>query len=279
MIMKFKPYDFEECLMGLPLEDWEFVDASEFDVSHEGFRTFFKPKMLISHLKELNGISSRDEVVLIKGYTPFDTIEQSPLVPEYFKNVIRHARSLSVTSHRTLGSYLNSTNFDRLLYPLLVATNSSFIVKSYMAERTVNFKRFTNSGHLQFANYNEIIYQLVLKNYQYCNYDYNIVEVPGLESDGHFSYFIGMDIQAGIIEHFDFAVMLPNKRIMRFEETKNLLEGQSVVIDTQIRNRIYRICTDTLSVLRLQLKYKKHSQQIFDAVVWQPIMNLIERCS
>jgi CO/xanthine dehydrogenase FAD-binding subunit len=261
--------------MGLPISNWIFVDDTHYAMSHE-LKDISRPKMLISHLSELSGITRSEKNIEIRGYTQFEEIFQSDVIPEYLKVVLRKARTEAMIHYTTLGCYLSSYTFDRFLYPLFVATKSQFVLKSYMKERVLDFVQFAKSGHLQIANYNEIIYELrmPLKNYTYITFD--SLDTNEIQNDFKFSYFIGANIQKGIVQEFDMALMLPNKTVMYFEETGELFKGKSIVDILQLKDVVYTNIYKSMVNLRLQLKYRQYAKKVFDEIIWRPIDEMIK---
>lgn len=272
MIIKFKPYDFEECLMGLPIENWQLVDDVLFDQTDQFNLNLIRPKMLISHLGELNGIIVNEEQIRIKCFTRFDTLFAHKSIPLYFKTVIEHARSLSIVSHKTLGCYLSSVNFDRILYPMLVASDASFVLKSYMKERLIEFKNFTTTGRIQFVNYNEIMYELLLPIISYDHIDFADVEFINIIGDSKFAHFIGYETGKNI----RMAIMLPNKRVYRCDKMEALLKKHDFILTRHVRIELLKLYNALIINLRLQLKYKENVNMVFEDVIWRPLQRVLK---
>lgn len=271
MILRFKPNDFEECLMGLPIENWLLVDETTFEEDNFIDHGLSRPKMLISHLKELKGITVTSDVLKIRGFTTFDEILAHHDIPLYFKTVVEKAWSLSVVKHLTLGCHLTSRNFDRILYPMLVASDAKILMKSYMKEREVNFKEFTATGKVQFMNYNEIIYELILPKRQYDHMTFDSVDFPDIQGDTKFSYFMGYN------DHVvNMAIMLPNKRVYRFESMERLIAENNFVLDEFVKTELLKFYNSLIKNLRLQLKYKGIVNKIFEEIIWKPLQETLK---
>lgn len=274
MIIKFKPRDFEECLMGMPIDNWLLVDDFAFEDENKSLRHVSRPKMLISHIQELDGIQVKDNKTHIRGYTKFDALIKSDLITNSFKNVLKRAQSEVLMHHQTLGCYLTSYKFDRYLYPYLVASKSTFILKSYMLERKINFSQFALSGNLQFTNYNEILYEIVMPGLDYDYYQFNTYDYEEMTGDNRFSYFCGIHLNDELVESVDLTIMLPNRVVVHLNGLNDILMGQKFVTISQYKEEIYRYCYDHMVNLRLQLKYRSHGKALIDALVWTPLMVL-----
>ncbi|MBN2795624.1 MAG: hypothetical protein JXR88_09475 [Clostridia bacterium] len=274
MIIKFKPKDFEECLMGMPIDNWLLVDEPSFNEEQLELRHATRPKMLISHIVELDGIYEKNNALHIRGYTKFDYLLKTPDIPNTFKVVLMRAHQEVLLKHQTLGCYLSSYMFDRFLYPYLVATQSKFLLKSYMMERMMKFDQFALTGNLQFANYNEILYEIIIPKDDYTLYSFNTYEFEEISGENRFSYFCGVYLNENMIEKLDFSLMLPNKMVISLGGLNQILKSRNIVTISQFKEEIYRYCYDNIVNLRLQFKYRAFSKHLIDELIWKPLMNL-----
>lgn len=274
MIIKFRPKDFEECLMGMPIQNWLLVDEPSFNEEQLELRHVTRPKMLISHIQELDGIYEKNNAVYIRGYTKFEHLLSSSLIEPVFKQILIRAHQEVLMQHQTLGCYLTSYMFDRFIYPYLVATQSKLLLKSYMMERTMKFDQFALTGNLQFTNYNEILYEIIIPKQDYNLFTFNTFEFEEVSGENRFSYFCGVTLKDDLIQHLDFTLMLPNKMVINLTGLNQILKNQKVVTISQFKEEIYRYCYDNIVNLRLQLKYRAFSKHLVDELVWKPLMSL-----
>jgi len=265
MIMRFRPEDFEECLMSLPIDNWVFVDTDKYYDSEESSE-LLRPKMLISHLSELKGIQVNDQVV-INAFTDFIDIFNTKTLSPTFRIMLEKARNVSVKQYQTLGCHLLNHKNDPILLPYLVAIDAKIILKSYIKERVIDFRAYTFREHKSMNRYNELFYKLC----------FEIVICEKNDFNMKFSYFIGMTYNKGNITSFRYALMLPSKRVMRCDAFESLFLGQSLEFNGQLKTAMRKIFYDEIKTLRLTINHKIYSEEIFEELIWKVVYDLIER--
>ncbi len=275
MIMRFRPEDFEECLMSLPIENWLFVDTDKYYDSVES-SGLLRPKMLISHLSELKGIQVNDQVV-INAFTDFNDIFNSKTLSPTFRIILEKARDMSVKRYQTLGCHLMNHKNDPILFPYLVAIDAKVILKSYIKERVIEFRAYTFNEHKSMNRYNELFYKLCFENIDFDIFKSDIVIFEKNDYHMKFSYFIGMTYNKGNITSFRYALMLPTKRVMRCDAFESLFLGHSLEFNDQLKTTMRNIFYNEIKMLRLTINHKVYSEEIFEELIWKVVYDLIER--
>jgi len=275
MIMRFRPEDFEECLMSLPIDNWLFVDTDKY-YNDEESSELLRPKMLISHLSELKGIKVSDKVV-IKAFTDLIDIYNTGELSEAFRIVLEKAINYSTKHYETLGCHLIDHKNDPLLFPFLVAVDAKIILKSYIKERMIDFRSYTFNEHKFLNRYNELFYELCFENLDFDTFmsDIFVFERKGLKIK--FSYFIGMTYNKGTITSFRYALMLPSKRVIRCDNFESMFLGQPLELNDQLKSMMRKSFYDEINKLKLTVNQKAYSEEIFEELIWEIVYDLIER--
>ncbi len=274
MIIKFKPSDFEECLMGLAIENWKFVDEIEYNIDKEN-REILRPMMMISHLDELSGVTIDDQVS-IKAFTTFDDLMKLDQLGS-FKTCITRAVERSSSDHQTIGCHIIEDKHDPFIYPFFVAMEAKLNFKSYMQERTVNFSSYTSLEPANSMNRNEILYEILFDNIDYDYNDMDIIEYMDEEKKTCSSYYLGATIENKIVKDLKFAVMLPSKRVIKCEEFEKFIIGQSIMFDESIKKEVKKIYYHQIESNRLNVINSTYMEAVFELLIWAPLMKLKER--
>jgi CO/xanthine dehydrogenase FAD-binding subunit len=277
MIIKFKPNDLEECLMGLPLSNWMMVDEEKFEETFQKTGSS-RPRMMVSHIEELQGLTKRDGKIHVKGYTLLKDILKNDSVPQYVKDVLSVGKTTSIVSYETLGSYLTLDVFNRVIHPLFVALDTEFILKSYMKDRQLDFRQYTMTNHLSYTNYNEILFEVIFPIKKLDAYSFNVIDLgnrfPEIETT--FSYFLGVYSDAFEIDRICFALMLPNKRVIRLKEMEEVILRNDMQLTSYLELELLKLYNTATHSLRVQLKQRKMERELFDMVIWQPLCKLLK---
>ncbi|WP_240840499.1 FAD binding domain-containing protein [Acidaminobacter sp. JC074] len=273
MIKRFKPADFEECLMGLPIENWLLVDEEGYN--NEMLGDLLRPKMLISHLEELKGISY-DGHYKIRAFTNLEDIYSSNL-PECFKKILKHSVDQATYHSQTLGCHVINLQYDDYLMPYLVAVDASFLVKGYMKERLLEMKSYHLSPDKVNFRYNEIPYELRLKHGDFTHMDYDRVtcEIEGGRLE--FSYFVGAVVENGYYKDYKIAIQLPSTRIIRSLDLEDIMIGHPVDLDEYLKNELRKVFHNYNSSHRLANIGAKDMENIFEEVLWEIVYKFSER--
>ncbi len=273
MIKRFKPVDLEECLMGLPIENWIFVDETQFN--NDAVGEMLRPKMMISHLEELKGITY-DGIHKIRAFTRLNDIYASDL-PESFKTVLKNSVDQGNKEFNTFGCYFINLKYDDFLMPYLVAADASFIIKGYMKERILDMKSYHLSSKKMNFRYNEIPFEIQLKHNEFTHLDYGKVSTVLDGKELLFSYFIGAVIENGYYIDYKMAIQLPSKRIIRSEKLEQTLIGCPIDLDEYFKNELRKLFHNYTGVHRIANYGAKDMEQIFEEVFWKIVCKFAER--
>lgn len=238
MIKKFIPQDFEECLMGLPIVRWIIDDDAR--------ESNMRPVMVVNHLSPLKGIRKEDKNIHIRAYTDLDEIINSDIIPHYFKVIVDQARNRSI-GYSSLGSFMNTSNFTRRIFPMLIALNSQLLLKSYMKDRRQDLKILINNSSL--VHYNEILYEFIIERIEFTSYYNDTFLMDDLEVN----YFIAYNNHGDFLR---FVLMFPNNRIIRFTLLENAYGAENI-------DEIFLL---ELSKMSISEEYRKICLELYNRV-------------
>lgn len=265
MIKRFKPYDFQECLIGLPISNWLLVDEENFESSTLG--TMVRPKMLISHIEELKGISV-SQTIDIRCYTHLEEVLEHKMIPNYFKNILSQSANAALEPKKTLGGYLNSDRFKRLALVMFAGSNITLKLESYHKSRVINFRtHYEQSSQLkeQSELYFEVnIPKMNIEKFVCNQFSYKM-------PDNIFSYFMGIDKS-----EITLAVMLPNNRIIYCEQMKALIEREKFKLNDDLQHGLFQIFRKVALSINDDIQQTNDYKEIFEQLIWLPLNELLK---
>jgi len=268
-MIKFKPRDLEECLMGLPIKNWQMID--DLDRTEDHSLNSQRPQMAVGHIRELSGIVKEDGRFVIKGYTSLNDILQSPKVPDFFKAVLQDAKNRFISKFDAFASYLSYVEFDCLIDPMLVALSTDIVLKSYMQERRMAVKSFLQSGNLQFNSKNELLYAVECDYREYSYHQARVISYQDYSTPATFSYFIGGGQDQGMI----MTLMLPNRMVKVFDLTAVFGAYDHLEWREPYISHLRKIFDQIGQGLKSQLRQKNNLNRLFRDLIEEPIIGLV----
>ena len=166
---------------------------------------FEKDILYVMDLKELDYINlDSDKNIHVGASTRFIEIEESPLVPEIYKKVIREIASPNIRNMATMaGNIANASPAGDSIVPL-VLNDADVVLASVNGERTVLVNDFILGVRKIDRKPDEMIKEIVLKP-QELNYFYKKVGSRKAESITKVSFLGAYKIEDGIIKDFRVA--------------------------------------------------------------------------
>lgn len=272
MIKGFKPLDFEECLMGLPIQNWRLVNEEQFE---SDYKEMMRPKMMITHLEALKGINF-DGKHRIKAFTDIKRLLDYEL-PLGFTEVMEKSFEANDRNDKEIGFHLINLKDDRYLMPYLVALNTNIIVKSYMQERVVVMKDYKESAHSPLYRYNEIPYEILIEDVHFDEYILDESILMYGNEPLNFRYFMGYSLEKNTIKDLRLAIALPSGKIVRNEAFEMLLIGQYADFDIHVKNEIRKLSFSIVKALRLNIYGNHMVEKFFDEILWPLLDRIKER--
>ncbi len=189
---------------------------------------FEKGILYVMNLNELDYINlDSDKNIHIGASTRFIEIEESPLVPEIYKKVIREIASPNIRNMATMtGNIANASPAGDSIVPL-VLNDADVVLISVNGERTVSVNDFILGVRKIDRKPDEMIKEIVLKP-QELNYFYKKVGSRKAESITKVSFLGAYRIEDGIIKDFRVAFGSVAIKIVRNTNVEKKYIGKSV---------------------------------------------------
>lgn len=189
---------------------------------------FEKDILYVMDLKELDYINlDSDKNIHIGASTRFIEIEESPLIPEIYKKVIREIASPNIRNMATMtGNIANASPAGDSIVPL-VLNDADVVLVSVNGERTVSVNDFILGVRKIDRKPNEMIKEIVLKP-QELNYFYKKVGSRKAESITKVSFLGAYRVEDGIIKDFRVAFGSVAIKVVRNTKVEKKYIGKSV---------------------------------------------------
>ena len=189
---------------------------------------FEKDILYVMDLKELDYINQdSDKNIHIGASTRFIEIEESPLVPEIYKKVIREIASPNIRNMATMtGNIANASPAGDSIVPL-VLNDADVVLVSVNGERTVSVNDFILGVRKIDRKPDEMIKEIVLKP-QELNYFYKKVGSRKAESITKVSFLGAYRVEDGIIKDFRVAFGSVAIKVVRNTKVEKKYIGKSV---------------------------------------------------
>ena len=189
---------------------------------------FEKDILYVMNLKELDYINlDSDKNIHIGASTRFIEIEESPLVPDIYKKVIREIASPNIRNMATMaGNIANASPAGDSIVPL-VLNDADVVLVSVNGERTVSVNDFILGVKKIDRKPDEMIKEIVLKP-QELNYFYKKVGSRKAESITKVSFLGAYRVEGGIIKDFRVAFGSVAIKVVRNTKVEKKYIGKSV---------------------------------------------------
>ena len=189
---------------------------------------FEKDILYVMDLKELDYINlDSDKNIHIGASTRFIEIEESPLVPDIYKKVIREIASPNIRNMATMaGNIANASPAGDSIVPL-VLNDADVVLVSVNGERTVSVNDFILGVRKIDRKPDEMIKEIVLKP-QELNYFYKKVGSRKAESITKVSFLGAYRVEDRIIKDFRVAFGSVAIKVVRNTKVEKKYIGKSV---------------------------------------------------
>lgn len=133
---------------------------------------FEKPIIFISDVDELKKIEISEDKLIIGSAVTYTELIESPLIPEYMKNIFSHVASPAIRNMGTLGGNIGNSSPVGDTLPLLYALEAKVNLESENSKRQVNIKDFILAPGLNDLKEGELItsIEISLKNFNVIDY-------------------------------------------------------------------------------------------------------------
>ena len=199
-------------------------------VSKELLPNFDRDVLYVMGIKELDYIKKDEEgKIHIGATTRFVEIENSPLVPEIYKKVIREIASPNIRNMATMaGNIANASPAGDSIVPLVI-DNAEVVLASLKGERVVLVKDFILGVRKTDLKGDEMIKEIIIKP-QELTYFYKKVGSRKAESITKISFMGAYRIENNIIRDLRIAFGSVNVKVSRNLDLESRIKGQDIKI-------------------------------------------------
>ena len=199
-------------------------------VSKELLPNFDRDVLYVMGIKELDYIKKDEEgKIHIGATTRFVEIENSPLIPEIYKEVIKVIASPNIRNMATMaGNIANASPAGDSIVPLVI-DNAEVVLASLKGERVVLVKDFILGVRKTDLKGDEMIKEIIIKP-QELTYFYKKVGSRKAESITKISFMGAYRIENNIIRDLRIAFGSVNVKVSRNLDLESRIKGQDIKI-------------------------------------------------
>ena len=232
MINHFVPKNLKEALTILNEHDCYIMNGGTDLMVQKHVSTGLLPKfdkdvLYINNLKELDYIKKDEEGIHIGASTRYIEIENSSLIPNIYKRVIKEIASPNIRNMATMsGNIANASPAGDTLVPL-VLNDAEVVLTSVNRERKMKVDEFIYGVRKIHREKNELISEIVLKP-QELTYFYRKVGSRKAESITKVSFLGGVKIENKVIKDFRVSFGSVAIKTVRNREIENKYIGRNI---------------------------------------------------
>lgn len=189
---------------------------------------FDKDVCYISNLKELQYINKDNEgAVHIGAGTKYVDIEQSEIVPELIRRIVRDIAATNVRNMATMAGNIGNASPAGDSLVGLYLLDASIVLASVRGERTMPLKEFITGVRRTRREKDELIKEIVIPNYDGKTY-WKKVGSRAAESISKCTFAGGYKVEDGIVKDIRFAFGSVSITVVRKEEIENEYKGLKI---------------------------------------------------
>lgn len=190
---------------------------------------FDKDVLYVRELKELDYIKSdKDGNVHVGALTKYYQLEESPLISDIYKTVIREIASPNLRNMATIvGNVANASPAGDSIVPL-VLNDAKVVLTSINGSREVKVQEFIFGVRKIDRKPNELITEIILPP-QDLVYSYRKVGSRKAESITKISFLGAYKLENNILKDFRIAFGSVSTKVVRSQDVENKYIGKSIV--------------------------------------------------
>lgn len=131
--------------------------------------------IFIKHLQELKNIKVNKEYLVIGAACSFTELEESILVPNYFKEVILSMASPAIRNIATIGGNICNASPAGDIFPILYALDCTLIVENLSSRREIELKDFILGPGKKDIKEGDLLVEIRIPNDKFSSYYYKKV--------------------------------------------------------------------------------------------------------
>ena len=230
----YMPDTLDEALSIMASED-VIVLAGGSDLMVSGFNgtgvdpTFNKSVMIISPLKELKGITKREDgSVVIGALTTSREIASSELVHPLVRDAASRMGAVALRNSATIGGNIANASPKGDCSQPLILLDSYVILKSVDGEREVKVDDFILGAKKTARKPNELITAVVIPPSKFTHYFYKKIGMRRANAISKLTLYCGAEIKNGVVVDFRASSGAAGPKVMRSRQAEEILIGKTL---------------------------------------------------
>lgn len=230
----YMPDTLDEALSIMASED-VIVLAGGSDLMVSGFNgtgvdpTFNKSVMIISPLKELKGITKREDgSVFIGALTTSREIASSELVHPLVRDAASRMGAVALRNSATIGGNIANASPKGDCPQPLILLDSYVILKSVDGEREVKVDDFILGAKKTARKPNELITAVVIPPSKFTHYFYKKIGMRRANAISKLTLSCGAEIKNGVVVDFRASSGAAGPKVMRSRQAEEILIGKTL---------------------------------------------------
>lgn len=230
----YMPDTLDEALSIMASED-VIVLAGGSDLMVSGFNgtgvdpTFNKSVMIISPLKELKGITKREDgSVVIGALTTSREIASSELVYPLVRDAASRMGAVALRNSATIGGNIANASPKGDCPQPLILLDSYVILKSVDGEREVKVDDFILGAKKTARKPNELITAVVIPPSKFTHYFYKKIGMRRANAISKLTLSCGAEIKNGVVVDFRASSGAAGPKVMRSRQAEEILIGKTL---------------------------------------------------
>ncbi len=230
----YMPDTLDEALSIMASED-VIVLAGGSDLMVSGFNgtgvdpTFNKSVMIISPLKELKGITKREDgSVVIGALTTSREIASSELVHPLVRDAASRMGAVALRNSATIGGNIANASPKGDCSQPLILLDSYVILKSVDGEREVKVDDFILGAKKTARKPNELITAVVIPLSKFTHYFYKKIGMRRANAISKLTLSCGAEINNGVVVDFRASSGAAGPKVMRSRQAEEILIGKTL---------------------------------------------------
>lgn len=230
----YMPDTLDEALSIMASED-VIVLAGGSDLMVSGFNgtgvdpTFNKSVMIISPLKELKGITKREDgSVVIGALATSREIASSELVHPLVRDAASRMGAVALRNSATIGGNIANASPKGDCPQPLILLDSYVILKSVDGEREVKVDDFILGAKKTARKPNELITAVVIPPSKFTHYFYKKIGMRRANAISKLTLSCGAEIKNGVVVDFRASSGAAGPKVMRSRQAEEILIGKTL---------------------------------------------------
>jgi len=191
----------------------------------EGVSDFESDIILIKHLQEIKKIKTNNKYLSIGAGCTLTELQESKLLPIYFKKVILSMASTAIRNIATIGGNVCNEASESEIYPLLYALDAVLIIECLNGTREIAISDFILGPGKKDLKAFELLVEIRIPSNNFIKFYYKKVGAKKSISVAKASFVGFYILEQGRIVDVRMAFGTPKSKVVRSIELENSLKG------------------------------------------------------